>query len=157
MDLFQKFYDRALRFLSYRPRSQKEITDFLAKKKVAPIVVTKILQKLKQQDLVNDQEFAKWWIEQRTRFRPRGVRVIKLELRQKGISSELIEKILSNGDIKILSEEAVKKLIIKKIARYQGLPKRELYQKLSQFLLRRGFDWDEVKKVVDQVLPRNLA
>ncbi|MBI2036592.1 hypothetical protein HYT17_03105, partial [Candidatus Microgenomates bacterium] len=49
MDLFQKFYDRALRFLSYRPRSQKEITDFLAKKKVAPIVVTKILQKLKQQ------------------------------------------------------------------------------------------------------------
>lgn len=154
MDLFQKFYDRALRFLSYRPRSQKEITDFLAKKKVAPIVVTKILQKLKQQDLVNDQEFAKWWIEQRTRFHPRGLRVIKLELRQKGISSELIEKILSNGDIEILGEEAVKKLIIKKIARYQGLPKRELYQKLSQFLLRRGFSWETAKDVIDEVLKK---
>ncbi|MBI1919250.1 RecX family transcriptional regulator [Candidatus Microgenomates bacterium] len=152
MDLFQKFYDRALRFLSYRPRSEKEIADFLAKKKVTPVVVAKILKKLKEQNLVNDREFTKWWVEQRTKFRPRGLRVIKMELKQKGIKPELIEKIISNDQFLISNKEAVKKLIIKKITNYKGLPKRELYHKLSQFLLRRGFDWDTVKNAVDDSL-----
>lgn len=154
MDNFQKFYDRALRFLSYRPRSEKEITNFLKKKKVEPPIISKIIKKLKEQNFINDEEFTKWWIEQRTHFRPRGIRVIKLELRQKGISQEIIDEILSNEDIKILSEESARKLIEKKIISYKGLPKQELYQKLSQFLLRRGFDWETVKEVIDEVLKK---
>lgn len=152
MDLFQKFYDRALRFLSYRPRSEKEIIDFLQKKKVNSSTINKVLTKLKQLNFINDQEFTKWWVEQRTTFRPEGVRLIKLELRQKGISPELIEKIISNDQFLISNEKAIKKLIIKKITNYKGLPKRELYQKLSQFLLRRGFNWDAVKNAVDDSL-----
>lgn len=151
MDNFQKFYDRALRFLSYRPRSEKEITNFLKRKKVEPSIINKILQKLKEQDLVNDEEFAKWWIEQRQGSRPRGIRVIKMELKQKGISDELI----TSYQLLITNQlELAKKALEKKVKSYRNLPREKAYRKLSQFLLRRGFDWDTVKEVIDEVLKK---
>lgn len=151
MDDFEKFYNRTLRFLSYRPRSEKEIKDFLKKKKVSEATSKKIIQKLKELNLVNDKEFAKWWVEQRTHFRPRGIRVIKMELRQKGIEQDLIEKIISNDQFLISNKEAARKLVEKRVERLRGLPKEEIYKKLSEFLLRRGFPWEMVKNTVDEV------
>lgn len=152
VDDFEKFYNRTLRFLSYRPRSIKEITDFLKKKKVQPPVVTKILKKLKELDLVNDKEFARWWVEQRTTFRPKGIYSIKQELKIKGISEDLIEKIISNEQFLISNKDAARKLVEKEASRYKGFSKQEKYQKLSQFLARRGFDWETIKTTVDEVL-----
>lgn len=151
MDELQKFYDRTLRFLSYRHRSEKEIKDFLACKQVAPVVIAKILKKLKEQNFINDREFAKWWIEQRTGSKPRGWRAIKMELKQKGISDELI----TNYKLLITNEEELaRKAIEKKTAIYKKLPRQEAYQKLSQFLLRRGFDWETIKIVIDEALKK---
>lgn len=151
MDNFQKFYDRALRFLSYRPRSEKEIRDFLKKKKIEPPIISKIIKKLKEQNFINDEEFTKWWIEQRQRNKPRGMRVIKMELKQKGISDELI----TNCQLLITNQlELAKKALEKKVKSYRNLPREKAYRKLSQFLLRRGFDWDTVKDVIDEVLKK---
>lgn len=156
----QKFYDRTLRFLSFRPRSEKEIIDFLKKphgrkkERVDQQTIDKILGKLKDQRLINDEEFVKWWIEQRTGGRPRGIRLIKIELQQKGIDRELIEKILGDYDIKILSADGAKRLVEKQYPKYAKLPRQEKYQKLSQFLLRRGFDWDTIKKAIDEVMKK---
>lgn len=151
MDDFEKFYNRTLRFLSYRPRSEKEITDFLKRKKVQALVVVKILNKLKELNLVNDKEFAKWWIEQRTGFKPCGWRLIKMELKQKGISDELI----TNYQLPIANEkELAKKAIEKIIVKYRQLPREKAYQKLAQFLARRGFDWEVIKAVIDEILEK---
>lgn len=149
MEEFEKFYNRTLRFLSYRPRSEKEIKDFLAKKKVNPLIISKILKKLREQNLVNNREFARWWVEQRLEFRPQALWLTKRELRQKGIDEGTIEKILRNYDIKKLGEEGARKLVEKRITRYRGLSREETYQKLSQFLARRGFDWETIKKAID--------
>ena len=85
--------NRTLRFLSFRPRSEKEIADFLKKKQVDSHNAQKIIDKLKEHKFLNDEEFASWWMEQRTMIKPRAIRVIKMELKQKGISKEIIEKI----------------------------------------------------------------
>lgn len=155
MDEFEKFYNRVLRFLSYRPRSEKEITDFLRRKsargRVDPLIVKKILKKLKELKFIDDKEFAKWWVEQRTGSKPRGWRVIKMELKQKGISDELITNYkLLITDEKELAKKAIEKIFVK----YRQLPREKAYQKLSQFLARRGFDWETIKEVIDEVFKK---
>lgn len=156
MDEFEKFYNRTLHFLSYRPRSEKEIKGFLEKIRANITISSKILQKLQQHKLIDDEKFAKWWVEQRMEFRPEGHWVLKTELRQKGISDEIIEKILGNEEIKILGDEGLKKLVEKKLQRYKGLPKQEIYKKLGDFLQRRGFRWEIIKKVIDEALEKEL-
>lgn len=157
MDEFEKYYATALRFLGYRSRSEKEIRDNLTKKKAPSEVVETVISKLKAQKFVNDEKFAKAWIESRLRFKPRAIRLIKIELKQKGIDSEIIEKVLGNTETKIVSEvESAKKLVEKKIEKYKELPRQEIYQKLGGFLARRGFDWDTIKESIDDILKKGV-
>ena len=97
MDDFEKSYNRALRFLSFRPRSEKEIKDYLKLKtknlelKTQNEIVNSIIKRLKEHKFLDDEEFARWWIEQRTKIKPRAWKVIQYELKQKGIEEETIQ------------------------------------------------------------------
>ncbi|MEK7517222.1 MAG: regulatory protein RecX [Patescibacteria group bacterium] len=167
-----------MRFLSFRPRSEREVRDYLIKasrKKASAIrhsgeedrwnggdsghgqndgiesVIEKVIEKLKAQNLINDEEFAKWWIESRTTFKPRSLRLIKIELRQKGIDSETIDslQLTVNNDL-----EQAKKLVEKRIGRFRGkfgMTREEIYQKMGRHLASKGFDWDIIKKSIDYV------
>ena len=150
MEAFEKYYNNSLRFLSFRPRSEKEIRDNLKKKKALPLVIEKIINKLKDKNFLNDEEFTKWWVEQRTKFQPKSLRVIKIELKQKGISQDLIGSIIQN-DL-----ERAKELVRKKLPRYQNLDKNKLYQKLGGFLARRGFDYETIKESIDGLLKKGV-
>jgi len=141
---FQKILDRVYRFLSLRPRSEKEIANYLKKRKASSSVFEKIFEILKQQKLIDDWEFAKWWIEQREVFRPKGKIALKAELRQKGVSSEIIKKALAYID----EENLAKKALARKIESYRRLPPEEFFRKISQFLSYRGFSWRTVKKII---------
>lgn len=163
MDEFEKYYNRALRFLSYRPRSEKEVRDNLrrvksrrGRKKVEEVdesLIDQVIQKLKEQKFLNDDEFAKWWIEQRTTVRPRSFRVIKIELRQKGIANDISESQMSNAKFQMTNESTlVRKLIEKRLPRYQGLDRKVQWEKLAGFLGRRGFDYDTIKSALDEVV-----
>lgn len=151
MDEFNKFYNQALRFLSYRSRSEKEIKDNLLKKKASQEVIDQIIVKLREHAFVNDKEFAKSWIESRMRFKPRGIRVIKMELKQKGISQEIIDSQISKLRSSVSNEEMIQKLIQKKITRYKQLPPMEMKQKLFQFLSSKGFEYDDIKDALKDV------
>jgi len=147
-------YNLALKFLARRPRSEREVKDYLKKKKVPDEQIEMILSKLREQKFVNDYEFATWWIEQRTRFRPKGRRVIEIELQQKGISREIVKELrIKNHESRGSDEkELARNLIQKRIAKYKELSRQELYQKLGGFLARRGFDLDIIKICIDEVL-----
>ena len=93
MDDLEKFYKAAFRFLSFRPRSEKEVKRLLKKKKCDELTSQRIIENLKEHKFLNDEEFARWWIEQRTFIKPKAWRVIKFELKQKGIAEEIIAEI----------------------------------------------------------------
>ncbi len=151
MDEFEKVYNKALRFLSYRPRSEKEVRDNLLRKKASSQIVEQVIAKLKEQRFLNDEEFVKWWVEQRTTFKPRSMRIIKIELKQKGIPQEIIEKVVHSSQFIVHSDlEQAKKLVQKKIHRYKDFSKQELYKKLGGFLASKGFSWDVIKKSIDE-------
>lgn len=152
-DEFIKFYDRVLKFLSYRPRSEKELQDWFKKKKVGSETQKLIEKKLKKLGYFNDRDFAQWWIEQRMTFRPFGKRRLALELRQKGISREIIDEELAGLKDEELSQLA-EKVAKKKLKSLKNLPFFEARQKLTAFLARRGFGWEIIKEVVAKTLKR---
>ncbi len=152
---FEKFYDKALRFLSYRPRSEKEVRENLQKKKASDSIIQLVIKKLKEQKFLNDDEFTKWWIEQRTLVKPSGKRLIKIELKKKGIDKELIDEIFDGFENIVHDElEMARKLVERKINKYKGLDRQKIYQRLGGFLSRRGFDYDTIKKAIDEFISK---
>lgn len=151
MDLFAKFYPLAIRYLTIRPRSEHELRMYLAKKRASADIAEKIINRLKQQKFLDDKAFTTWWIDQRIRVKQSSIRVIQMELKQKGIEKEMIEEILKDKDTKEVERESIEKLLEKKMRRYTSLPKDEAYKKLSQFLARRGFNFDVIKKVLSSL------
>ncbi|MEK7551773.1 MAG: regulatory protein RecX [Patescibacteria group bacterium] len=155
MDHFETFLNKSFKFLSYRPRSEKEVRDYLIKKKADDLVIEKVINKLKEKNFLNDLDFTKWWIEQRTKFKPRAERIIKLELIRKGIAKELIDDVLQDEEIEKETDlDKAKKIAKKKILRYKNDEPKKQYEKLARFLASRGFDWDTIKEVVDQLIPK---
>ena len=147
MDEFEKFYNKSLRFLSFRPRSQKEILDYLNKKKVSEEVIKKIIKKLLEYKFLDDEQFAIWWVEQRTKLKPRAWRVIKNELKQKGISEELI----NNQQLSISDFQMAFSLAQKRLRKYKKLSKQEFFQKMGRYLASKGFSYDIIKQVINKI------
>lgn len=129
---FGKAFNAAINFLSFRPRSEFEIRQYLKKKKVDD--VEGIIEKLRQLGQVNDEEFAKWWIEQRNTFRPKGKRALEMELRRKGIKTK----------VEVGNEE---ELAMKAIKRKLPMPK----EKVFRFLASRGFSFDTIENIVEKL------
>ncbi|MEK7573162.1 MAG: regulatory protein RecX [Patescibacteria group bacterium] len=156
MDEFEKFYNKALKFLSYRPRSVDEVRKNLlesrgrfgsAKRNTTPEIAEKIIEKLKEYKFLDDKEFVKWWIEQRTNYKPRSLRLIKMELGQKGIGKDLIEEVIESLENKVDDLQSAKKLIEKRARKYKNLPREEKFQKVARFLASKGFNYDIIKEV----------
>ena len=145
---FQKTLDKLLRFATLRPRSEKEIRLWLRRKKVHESLFSKLFDRLNHLELIDDEKFAKWWVEQRQSFRPKPKRILNIELRTKGIKKEIIEKVL--GETKIDEEKMARELLNKKMYKWKALPAREACQKMSQYLAGKGFSWEMIEKVVSK-------
>jgi len=167
VDEFEKYLTKAMRFLKFRPRSEKEIRDYLLRpprkrrsthlQTISPELLERVINALKEQKFIDDEAFARWWVEQRTKFRPKGMRLIALELKQKGVARDVIDTVLENQEPGSKNQDALaQQLVAKKIVTYHDLPRREVYQKLGAFLARRGFDWETIKKAIDEILDNRV-
>lgn len=143
---FQKTLDKLLRFATLRPRSEKEIKDYFRRKKVHESLHSKLFDRLNHLELIDDEKFAKWWVEQRQSFRPKPKRILNNELRMKGIKKEIIEEVL--GEEEIDEEKIAKELLKKRAYKWKNLEPREARQKMSQYLAGKGFGWEVIEKVV---------
>jgi len=144
---FQKTYDKLVRFATLRPRSEKEVNDWLRKYKVHESIHKELFIRLKRLDLLDDRKFAQWWVEQRITFRPRGKRALSFELRQKGIDRDLINQILNEA--KIDEQKIASQLLKKKKYKWEKLGKLKARKKMSEFLARKGFSWTVIKESID--------
>ncbi len=147
-DAVERATDRAVRLLARRPYSKAELRRYLAKKDVPNAVVQATLAKLERLGYVDDRAFADYWVENRERFRPRGLRALRYELRQKGIAAEIVEAALQNVDPHASAYRAAQTYT----RRLRGLARRDAQNKLAAFLQRRGFAYAVVREVVEEVL-----
>lgn len=163
MEEFEKFYNKALKFLSYRPRSEKEVRERLRIKnhesgiKELDSIIDQVIHKLRDYNFINDYDFAKRWVESRMKSKQRSLRLIKLELKRKGISDDIIQTIIHDSKFMIHSDlEQAKKLVEKRIGRLKGLDRQKIYEKLGRYLASKGFDWDTIKKSIDEILNKGV-
>lgn len=153
-----KMTDRVLLYLARRPHSRFEIEAYLKRKFPQGELedeglVSGILDKLTRLGLIDDEEFARWLFEQRAKgSRAKGLRFIKSELHQRGISKETAEKIFSQKGSETDWKSLAAALVAKKMPSYKGLPIFSQRRKLIAFLLRRGFDYDKARPAVDEAL-----
>ena len=157
---FGKLYQRALEWALTRPRSEREVRDYLRRKlrghsentlragrpslkfsELASEFSDEIIQRLISRGYVDDRKFAEFWVE--NRFVKKGVsrKRLKMELMKKGISQEIIEEVLDGRDDAI----EIRKMILKKQAKYSEP------EKLMAYLCRQGFSYDLVRKVMDEL------
>ena len=146
-------YQKAIHFLSYRPRSRREIMDNLSKHDFSMGASGKVLERLERQGLVDDYVFAKTWVENRSEFRPRGSRALRMELRQKGIEPDLIDTVLENLDEDTLAYRAA----IKQSRIYAALDWQDYRRKMVAYLARRGFNYGIAADVVQKVWSEDIA
>jgi regulatory protein len=143
---FQKDLDKILRFATVRPRSEKEIKDYFKRKDFDASMHHSLMEKLRHFELVDDEKFAKWWVEQRANFKPKPKRILIQELRIKGIGKEIVDEVLE-GEV-VDEEKMARELLDKKMYKWKNLPTRLARQKMSQYLAGKGFSWEVIEKVI---------
>jgi len=140
----QRAYERALRYLSRRPHSEKEIANKLSRNRIEISVQDRVLKRLREASLVDDGAFARVWVENRQIFRPRSGRMLRSELRGKGVSKEAIETALEGFD----EAEAALTVAMKACKRYRDLSEEASNRRLKQFLARRGFSYELISSTL---------
>lgn len=140
-------FDRALRFLSYRPRSIDEVRRHLVKNEVQDSLLTIVIERLRQRGYVDDAAFARFWVSNRARFKPMGSRALRYELRLKGVDDEIADDALAELDEDDLAFRAAQA----KASRYMGQTRQVFRHKLSALLRRRGFGEYAIRDAVLQL------
>ena len=136
--------ESALRLLSYRPRSESEIRTRLRRAGVPEDVRNETIERLRGAGLIDDESFARDWVDGRQSRSPRGRRLLASELRAQGIERQILESAVAGVD----DFESAYRAAERRAGSLKSLPKQQFRQRLSGFLLRRGFDYETVRKTV---------
>ncbi len=147
-DAIVKAVDSAANFLSYRPRSSAEVRNNLKKKKIPAAVVEAAMERLDALGYLDDEQFARFWVENRDTFKPRGPLALRQELRRKGVPNNIIDTVLETVDV----EDAAYRAAQKKLSRYRGETVIDFKRKLGGFLGRRGFRFEVINDVLTRVI-----
>lgn len=146
---FQNTYDKILRFATLRPRSEKEYEIWLIKHKVHESLKKELFKRLKHLELLDDEKFAKWWVEQRGNFKPKPKKILIQELRIKGIGKDIIDKVLVEE--KIDEKKIAEKLLLKKDRLWKNLPKFEKRKKMFAYLMQKGFQSETISSILGEI------
>ncbi|MDX2776560.1 RecX family transcriptional regulator [Streptomyces caniscabiei] len=150
---FGKVYARALEYCLMRPHSGKEVKDYLyrktrdtrtktgdIKKGVSPAITARVYDRLVEKGYIDDEKFARYWIENRNLTKGASKRKLQAELRAKGVDGDVVGRLLAETDRSDASE--LQKIIAKKRTRYPD------EQKFMQYLARQGFSYDDIKQAL---------
>jgi regulatory protein len=138
-------FQKALRFVSYRPRTESEVRKKLVAQGFLETVVEATVERLRRGELIEDTRFARSWIDDRETFHPRSRRVLAMELRQKGVADDTIQSALAEAsDDESLAYQAA----LRRIRRFERLDYQEFREKMSGYLARKGFSYETIAPVV---------
>jgi regulatory protein len=144
MDDYKRLLSISLKLLSIRPRSTQEILIRLKKYSHDRDLINRILEQLKSSKFLDDEKFAAWVIESRSRTRPRGKRLLVQELKAKGIELSTFNSQLSTVDEADLAFKALQK----KAKSWSNLSSKSYQLKAKSYLYARGFPWEVIEKAV---------
>ncbi len=143
-------YDDAVAYLANRPRSIAEIERRLRSKRHDPAAIDRAIDKLRAQRYVDDEAFARYWVEQRARFRQKGDRALRSELRLKGVPGDVIDLVLGGREPDAEAAQAHEALR-RPLVRWLTLEPVERKRKAHALLVQRGFSYDIIEEVLAHI------
>jgi regulatory protein len=149
LDDTAKATDAAIRLLTSRPRSVREIRDRLKRKDYDDETIGRVIQRLRDWRYIDDDAFARYWVENRESNRPRGRRLLEQELRLKGVERETVSQVIDEAEID--ERSGALEIARTKLRSYRGEEEAVARRRLGAFLARRGYGYDVVKPVLDEL------
>jgi regulatory protein len=146
-DLLHRSLSSALRYLSPRPRSETEVRTRLRRQGFDADTIHQAIAKLKDQKLIDDADFARFWCENRENFRPRSRRFIEFELRQKGVDVQTTAEVTEGLDDELNAYRAARR----KSGSLKGLDYHNFRNRLYAFLKQRGFSYEVISHIINRV------
>jgi regulatory protein len=146
-DHYHRCFNAAIRFLGYRPRSEAEIRQRLQRHGFDSNLTEKVMTKLKEQGLVDDNAFARFWKENRESFSPRSRWLTRLELQRKGLDGGIIEQVAGEVD----DSDSAYRAAISKARRLLPSDYQDFRRRLGEFLRRRGFGYEVINNTVEKI------
>ncbi len=146
-DEFEMAYHRADHFIGYRPRTAGEVSRKLQTLKFSDQTVQRVVEKLIEQNIIDDKRFASQWVEDRSISKPKGRKMLAMELQQKRVDPEVIQDALLNIDDEGLALKAAREYV-QKMKESDWIIFR---RKVSGFLIRRGFEYSEISSTLEKV------
>lgn len=146
-ETLQRAVDRALNYLSFRPRSREEVRRYLRRKETPPEMIDAVLTRLDHLDLVNDHAFASFWLESREQFSPRGAHALKNELRMKGVARDVVDELVDDEKDEERALAAGRKKALS-LVRAPDIDFATFRSRLGSFLQRRGFGYEIATRTV---------
>jgi regulatory protein len=144
---YRRCYDAAALFISYRPRSEPELRERLRRRNFPAESVDAVVARMKEQGLVDDTAFARFWTENRDSFSPRSQWLTGMELRRKGVSEEIIQKAVGILD----DEDSAYRAAFKKARNLPRHDYQSFRRRLGDHLERRGFGYGVINATVKRL------
>jgi regulatory protein len=142
--------EAALVFLGYRPRSEKEVRDRLRRGGFEQEAIEHAIARLHEWRYLDDADFARRWVENRTTHRPRGRRLLQQELRHKGIDGEIARDAIDAAELD--ETGAAEALARRRLPSYAGDEPAAIRRRLGAYLARRGYGYDVIRIALDRAL-----
>lgn len=156
-DELSRSVEAALVFLAYRPRSEREVRDRLRRGSFSPEAIDQTISKLYEWRYLDDADFARRWVENRSQQRPRGQRLLQQELRQKGIAADTAREVIAEADLdEVAAAEALARRRLQQTAGAAGEDAQVVKRRLSAYLARRGYGFDVVRIALERTMGEPL-
>jgi len=149
VEIEEKLHDKVLRLISRFPKTEKELKDYILKKGYSKEISQKEINRLKEYDLIDDDNYVENYVKSNRKY---SIRMLKNKLYKKGVPGKIIEKHLSVEDIQKKELKILKKLAKKKFKRVDTLGEKEQKEKVFAYLARKGFNFDDINKIVKKIL-----
>jgi regulatory protein len=149
IDEISRATNQAVRLLSFRPRSRRELETRLKKNGYGSEAIAAAIERMVELGYIDDVDFASYWVENRQQHRPRGRRLLASELRSKGVPPDIVDQAIEEAEIDEYAQAL--ELAVRRAERLRGLDRETWRRRLAGFLQRRGYGWDVVRPVLDDV------
>lgn len=149
-----KAYLGALRYLGIRPRTSSQLHSYLVEKGFSTQIAEEICQRCKNHGYIDDEAFAKQWVDERLRLKPRSPYMLRMELTQRGVDRAIVEDAV-RGVSRQAELDAARALIEKKVRRIEGAPNPDEERKLLSMLMRKGFSHAIIQQMREELRRRS--
>ena len=147
--LFYESYNKAVKYIMKKLRSEKEIRLYLLKSELNESDINKIIAKLKSINLINDEAYAKAYINDQIYLSKNGIYKIRDYLLNQNISSELIDNELSKIDTQVM-DERLEKIILKRINSNKKYSNNELRNRVLREVITLGYNREKAIDIIEK-------